>query len=106
MRKIPLVIITRASAAAGRTAPGDPVTPASLSTFFKTGAVFQDRNGDGVVDFVDARIVRPERPSAAEVAAAAPVPARLGFETTAMNLPLEVARRSQPGDGNSGAGAI
>ncbi|HXI30302.1 MAG TPA: hypothetical protein VNG89_17810, partial [Vicinamibacterales bacterium] len=106
MRKILLVIITLTSVAAGRTAPGDPVTPASLSAFFKTGAVFQDRNGDGVVDFVDARIVLPERPSAAEVAAAATVAARLGFETTAMNLPLDVARRPQPRDGNPGAGAI
>ena len=39
---------------AGRTAPGD--APAALADFFRPGVVFQDRNGDGVVDFVDARL--------------------------------------------------
>src|SRR5262249_31579467 len=67
----------------------DAVAPASLSSFFKPGAALQDRNGDGVIDFVDARIVLAERPSAAEVAAAADIAARLGYETTAMNLPVE-----------------
>jgi zinc carboxypeptidase len=60
----------------------------SLAKFFDVGPVFQDRNSDGVVDFVDARIVLGERPSASDVAAAANVAARLGFETSAMNLPM------------------
>ena len=50
--------------------------------------MLQDRNGDGVVDFVNARIVLGEKPSAADVSAAADVAARFGFETMAMNLPL------------------
>jgi len=62
--------------------------PFTFSDFFAAGTVFQDRNGDGVVDFVDARIVLPEKPTAAESVAAADVAARLGYETTAMNLPL------------------
>src|SRR4051812_2344221 len=78
-----------------------PPIPAALSDFFKPGLVFQDRNGDGAVDFVDARIVLPEQPSAGEVAAASDVAARLGYETSAMNLPLPVRR----GDADKGANA-
>src|SRR5262249_34675123 len=67
---------------------------------------FQDRNADGVVDFVDARIVLAERPSAAEVAAAADVAARLGYETTAMNLPLDVGRGRPPSEAGASSSAI
>ena len=101
MRKALALALLVASTAIGYTAPADVVAPASLSTFFKPGAAFQDRNGDGVVDFVDARIVLPERPSASDVAAAANVAARLGYETTAMNLPVaraEGARAFQESD--------
>ena len=76
---------------AGQQRTDGPV-PAALSDFFKPGVVFQDRNGDGAVDFVDARIVLPEQPSAAELAAASDVAARLAFETSAMNLPVPVSR--------------
>jgi len=69
-RVLLLLLIVASAGGAGRTAPGDVVAPASLSTFFKPGAAFQDRNADGVVDFVDARIVLSERPSAADIAAA------------------------------------
>jgi len=89
MRKLSLLAILLSCSVIGRSAPGDAVAPASLSSFFKPGAALQDRNGDGVIDFVDARIVLAERPSAAEVAAAADIAARLGYETTAMNLPVE-----------------
>src|SRR5262245_3685280 len=77
MRKLLFLGIALASVAVGHTAPGDAAAPASFSSFFKPGAALQDRNGDGVVDFVDARIVLAERPSTAEVAAAAAVAARL-----------------------------
>src|SRR2546429_7902971 len=60
-----------------------------LSDFFRPGVVFLDTNEDGAVDFVNARIVLPAHPSAAELAAAADVAARLGFETSAMDLPLD-----------------
>src|SRR6266487_2622697 len=59
-----------------------------LATLFTPGGILQDRNGDGVIDFVNARFVLGERPSAEDVCAAADVAARLGFETMAMNLPL------------------
>jgi hypothetical protein len=67
----------------------------ALSEFFKPGVVFQDRNNDGAVDFVNARIVLAEQPTAGDMAAAASVAARLGYETSAMNLPL-VARSVPP----------
>src|SRR5438067_12775024 len=63
-----------------------------LSAFFRPGVVFLDTNEDGAVDFVNARIVLPVHPSAAELAAAADVAARLGFETSAMDLPLDKVR--------------
>jgi Zinc carboxypeptidase len=59
-----------------------------LATLFEPGGLLQDRNGDGVIDYVNARVVLAERPSAADVSAAADLAARLGFETMAMNLPL------------------
>ena len=65
-----------------------PSRLADLATIFTPGEVLQDRNGDGVIDFVNARIVLGEKPSAADVSAAADVAARFGFETMAMNLPL------------------
>ena len=41
-----------------------------------------------MIDFIDARLALPDKPTAAEVAAAADIAARLGFETTAINLPI------------------
>src|SRR6478672_8060422 len=101
MKRIILAVLLVIAAAAGRgrTAPAE-TTPLSLSEFFKTGVVFQDRNGDGVVDFVDARIVVTALPSPGELAAAADVAARLGYETTAMNVPVvyDAARRFEAAD--------
>jgi zinc carboxypeptidase len=77
---------------------------AGVADLFKPGVVFQDRNGDGVVDFVHARVVLPAQPGAGDVAAAADIAERLGFETTAMNLP--VARASQASDATIDAPAI
>ncbi|HET7619659.1 MAG TPA: M14 family metallopeptidase [Vicinamibacterales bacterium] len=50
--------------------------------------MLQDRNGDGVTDFVNATFVLPDTPSADDIAAAADIAARLGHETLAMNLPV------------------
>jgi len=64
-----LAACTLGLAAIGRTQSAPP--RAALSDFFKPGVVLQDRNNDGVVDFVNARLALAERPSAAETAAAA-----------------------------------
>ena len=63
-------------------------TELRLETVFDRGAVFQDRNGDEVTDFVSARFVLGESPTASDVSAAANVAARFGFESMALDLPL------------------
>src|SRR5262245_14803050 len=111
MKRISVLILVVLAGAVGRTAPADTAA-ASLSEFFAPGIVFQDRNGDGAIDFVDARLVLAEQPSSAELAAAADVAARLGFETSAMDIPVvrlkpdttsDGARRLQPSETNGGA---
>jgi hypothetical protein len=91
-------LIAPQAGAARRAAVAPP--PFGLADFFKTGRVFQDRNHDAVVDYVDVRLALASKPTDAEIAAAANVAARLGIETTAMNLPIDVARgaRPQPGE--------
>src|SRR5690606_16848177 len=54
------------------------------------GALLEDRNGDGIVDFVPARILVPAAATEAELVAAANVAARLGYETSALDLGLLV----------------
>src|SRR5262252_3006727 len=87
MKRVLALVLVVGAGSIGRTAPAD-VAPSSLADMFKPGVIFQDRNGDGVVDFVDARITLSDTPSAGELAAAADVAARLGYETTAMDLPV------------------
>jgi hypothetical protein len=62
-----------------------------LETIFEDGLLLQDRNGDGHIDHVAAHLSLGSAPSDRDVAAAANVAARLGFETAAMNLPLTTA---------------
>src|SRR5882672_351473 len=104
-RLVVFVLLVAGVDAIGRTAPAE-ISTAALADFFKPGVVFQDRNGDGAVDFVDARIVLLEHPTSAELAAAADIAARLGFETSAMNLPLsgptDGPQRRQPSDSAGG----
>lgn len=65
--------------------------PPSLDTIWSNGLMLQDRNGDGVVDFVNAAFLLPATPSVDDIAAAADIAARFGHETLAMNLPLAKA---------------
>jgi hypothetical protein len=87
MTRVSVLVFVTLATAIGRTAPADHAA-ASLSELFAPGVVFQDRNGDGAIDFVDARLVLGDQPSSAELAAAADIAARLGFETSAMDLPV------------------
>jgi hypothetical protein len=69
--------------------PSRPATrPALQDMLSPGGAILRDQNGDGVVDGVDASLVLPVSPSTSEVASAANIAARLGFESAEMNLPL------------------
>ena len=63
----------------------------AFDSLFSRGAILEDRNGDGIVDFVNARIVVPESASPSDISGAAEIAARFGYETTATNIPLVVA---------------
>ncbi|MCP4707717.1 MAG: hypothetical protein GY869_03755, partial [Planctomycetes bacterium] len=68
-----------------------------LGGVFDAGYILQDRNDDGVVDFVDVQIVVGENPSRAALVSAANVAARLGYETTGIDLDMVVSRAVLPG---------
>jgi hypothetical protein len=102
-----LALVIATAGAVGRTAPAETAA-ASLSQLFKPGVALQDRNEDGAIDFVDARLMLPDQPGAIELAAASNIAARLGFETSAMNIPVATvrlpARRSSVDNERSGGG--
>ncbi len=75
----------------GRDGAGpNPTGPAlhDLTEILHPGLILQDRNGDDVVDFVETRILLSGYPTEAEVVAAANLAARLGYETSGVNLGL------------------
>jgi murein tripeptide amidase MpaA len=73
----------------------------SLSSIFSGPALaLKDTNGDGLADAVAARVIVPAQPTADEVEAAANIAARLGYETTALTLPV-VVRDDEVKDGRS-----
>jgi len=90
------VITMRGSGAATR-------APESLrlsAPFDLTRGAVRDTNGDGLPDSVVARVIVPARAAIEEVEAAANITARLGYETTALTLPLVVRddQVSQPAE--------
>jgi len=66
---------------------------------FATGWMLTDTNGDGIADFISGKVVLPDRPTAAENAAAANLAARLAFGSTGLTLPLVVTAAAGTGDG-------
>jgi hypothetical protein len=87
-RLIGILLFAFIGGAVGRTAPPSAPSAIALAELFRPGVLLQDRNGDGAIDFVNARVALPDNPSPVELAAAADVAARLGFESSAMNLPV------------------
>ncbi len=61
-----------------------------LEAVFSEGAILQDRNGDGIIDFIHARIVVPSEPTPEDLVAAANFAARLAFESSAFTPGLAV----------------
>lgn len=59
-----------------------------LSGIFTPGYIFQDNNKDGLIDHVNLLIVLNDNPASSEVVAAGNAAARLGFETTSIDLNL------------------
>src|SRR5262249_4783849 len=60
------------------------------SVFGLVGGAVRDSNGDGLADLVAARIIVPAEPTIEDVEAATNLAGRLGFETTALTLPVVV----------------
>lgn len=79
------------------TRPQEALPHFDLATLFDHvpggGALLRDENRDGVPDRLGAAFLLPADPTGAELAAAAEIAARLGFETMALDLPL--ARSAQ-----------
>ena len=65
------------------------------SLFSLSDGVVRDTNGDGLADAVAARVIVSDTPSIEDMLVATNLAGRLGFETTAMTLPI-VLRASDP----------
>jgi hypothetical protein len=74
-----------------------PETP--IENAFQLGLIVQDTNGDQLADAVCGHVVVAQSPTAAENTAAANLAARIGYETTALTLPIVVRGSVQPGKG-------
>jgi hypothetical protein len=62
----------------------------SLTALVAANSLTRDTNGDGLADSVPARIIVPAAPTVFDVEAATNLAARLGYDTTALTLPLVV----------------
>src|SRR5436190_14015028 len=60
----------------------------SLTSIVAARSLTRDTNGDGLADAVAARVIVPASPALDDVEAATNLAARLGYETTALTLPL------------------
>ena len=76
--------------------PGAPTERGDLVDLFAPGVLLEDTNGDGVIDKVNAHLALGPDPSASDVSAGADIAARLGYETSAMDIPLTSAAHSVP----------
>ena len=79
---------------------GQQATQAAAGAGFGLGSLFdlaagvvRDTNDDGLADQVVARVILPAAPTDAEIEAAVNLAARLGYETTALSLPLVLRDR-------------
>ena len=60
----------------------------SLAKTFSQGFLLKDTNGDGVTDYLDTKIIIGQNASTGDIVNASNIAARLGFETTGLDLPL------------------
>ena len=59
-----------------------------LCAVFDQGYILMDTNGDSVCDYVNTQIVLPNQPSETHIVCAANIVARLGYETSGIDLDL------------------
>src|SRR5262249_21093563 len=64
--------------------------PRSLTALVGPRSLTRDTNGDGLADVVAARVIVAAAATIADIEAATNIAARLGYETTALTLPLVV----------------
>src|SRR5439155_21803191 len=64
--------------------------PHSLTALVSANSLTRDTNGDSLADTVAARVIVPAAPTLADVEAATNLAARLGYETTALSLPIVI----------------
>jgi hypothetical protein len=84
---------------AGSSAAAQRVELAGLASIYAlAGGAVRDTNGDGLADSVAARVIVPAEPAVEDIQAAANIAGRLGFETTALSLPIvwRAAEVTQP----------
>jgi hypothetical protein len=67
----------------------------SIEDIFQMGLMAQDINGDEIADAICGHVIVRKSPSVAENIAAANFAARLGYETSALNLRIVVAATCQ-----------
>jgi hypothetical protein len=65
-----------------------------IENAFRLGLMVQDTNSDRIADAVCGHVIVPSSPGAAENTAAANLAARLGFETSALTLPIVLSSGS------------
>ncbi len=86
--------------------PAPAVAKADKESFlenpFHLGALLQDSNGDGIPDVVCGHILLSPNSSAAENTAAANLAARIGYETSAITLPIVTTGLPKPVTGCTG----
>src|SRR6266542_4693359 len=64
--------------------------PQSITALVSANSLTRDTNGDSLADTVAARVIVPAAPTIADVEAATNLAARLGYETTALSLPIVI----------------
>src|SRR6478672_7238826 len=67
--------------------------PQSLSGLVASGSLTRDTNADGLEEAVAARVIVPANATLADIETATNLAARLGYETTALTLPLVMRDR-------------
>jgi hypothetical protein len=77
-------------------APVPQKSGSALENAFRMGVMVQDTNGDKIADAVCGKVIVPAAPSAADNTSAANLAARIGYETSALTLPLVVTSAPKP----------
>jgi hypothetical protein len=76
-----------------------PEVESLLENPWQTGKLLQDTNGDKLPDAVCGHVIVGANPTSAENAAAANLAARIGYETTALTLPIVVQQQTPAAKG-------